>query len=183
MRAGEGLIISERARALVLKRHGLTGNETANQLVKTLSGKAKRDAAGRFSKVQFVSKGGQSISGKVALQGLIQEQELRLREGHRMFTAMSARFKGDMKATTFSYSKGKQTGRGSHVKEGAFSDRYDFDWSGAVGKWAGVAATGLTNQSRIQIQDEALKKTNSEMLLDLARVHEQAARNAARSVR
>lgn len=154
---GEGLRISDRAKELVAKRHGVSTSIATRQ--------------------QQINRG----KAESAYHAQI-AQELRLREGHRMFTAMSGRFKGDMRTTTFSYSKGKQVGRATPTAT-AESSATVFEWSGGVGKWAGVAATGLTNPSRQQAQSEALIATRGEMLIDLARAHEQAARNAARSVR
>lgn len=157
LKSGQGLRISDRAKELVAKRHGVSTSIATRR--------------------QQINKGRAESVYHAEIN-----QELRLREGHRMFTASAGRFKGDMKATTFSYSKGRQVGRATPTALPESSATV-FEWSGSVGKWAGVAATGLNNPDRQQAQSNAMISTRREMLIDIARMHDKAAQAAARSIR
>jgi hypothetical protein len=123
-------------------------------------------------------------NGKKQPDGALASQELRLREGHRMFTASSARFRGDLKQTTFSRTRsGKQLGRAKPVPGGEEKDSFVFDWSGQIAEWSGVAAVGLTSPNRRKAFGPALEDARRNMLTYIDRKHHEAAQRARRVFR
>jgi hypothetical protein len=192
----EGIKISHRARDLVYAKYGVRlrqakGWGAMSSYQKTWKG-ANVLFAGADDKKRGLTKKQQNILGRIGsagggntftLQALLAQQELKLREGHRLFSAMSARFKGDLKGVTMSTKNGKPLGRGRSVGESEEASGFVFDWGNAVGKWSTVAAVGLTSPSRVRLHEEALNDTRLDMLTYVARKQDEAARNAARTVR
>lgn len=197
LKAGEGIKISERAREIVYRKFGVqaryaSGYKPAPSNIKLgksfrfiMVGSSERKSG--FSKKQSaqISKLNSSLGGgNMTIQALLAEQELKLRESHRMFTASSAQFKGALDRTTFATTKAsKQLGRARPMKGGEDADRFEFDWSGEIGKWSGIAAIGLTSAARRGVHDPALRETRADMLVYIARKQKEAASRAAATIR
>lgn len=181
-KSGEGLRISDRAREIVSKKYG------ARQKVSFSGGTVSRGrmiTPGVTKRQQAEVQRLDSATGNrgISTQALLAAQELRLRESHRAFTTSSVRFRGDMKQTTFSMQKGRQTGRAKPVSKGAELDEYHFEWSSQIGRFAAMAATGLGHQKARTSFADALVDTRRDMDVYIARKQQEAARAAARSVR
>jgi hypothetical protein len=157
LKAGSGLKISARARELVARRYGVSQSIAKRNMI--------------------------SNKGSGELGSAMVAQELRLREGHRMFTASAARFKGDLKSRTFSISRGKHVGSAKPVSGGPESDRFEFEWGSSVAKWSGVAAVGLNKETRRRYFGPALRETRADMLRYIDRKKDEFARRAAGTLR
>jgi hypothetical protein len=120
---------------------------------------------------------------EMSLQAMIVKKELELREGHRMFTASSSRFKVATGSTTFSRTKaGKQLGRAAQLRPDSESDSLVFDWGSQIGRWSAAAATGLSSSSRSTEFDSALEDTRKDLILYITRKQQEAGRVAARMI-
>jgi hypothetical protein len=184
--AGEGLKITHRAREIVYKKYGVRfARPSGISPASPFQGPKGSKKRGLSKKQQaLIEKLNKTTGGGVTLQALLAQQELKLREGHRMFTASSMAFRGPMRSTTFSTTKaGRQLGRGRPVKAASESDAFEFEWGTSIGKWSGVAAIGLNTPSRRAVMDPALDATRKDMIVYIERKHNEAARRAAAAIR
>jgi hypothetical protein len=191
MKGGEGIKISSRAREIVYRDYGVrfafaTGIKPASPTMGAKGSKffmvgAADKKRGLTKKQQEQIEGlNKKAGGGLTLQALLAKQELKLREGHRMFTASSSRFRGDLSSTTYSTSGlGRPLGRGQ-PSHGQDVDTFTFDWGSQVGEWSGVAARGLNAPSRRHLFNPALNDTRQDMMTYIYRKQQENGRRAAR---
>lgn len=172
-KAGQGIKISNRARELVNKKWGV---------------EAFKAGFTKSQKAAIAANAAKFTGSKIGLRkgfayALMAQQELRLRESHRMFTASAARFKGALQAKVFSYSKGKQVGVATPIPGDADKDSFEFEWGSQVAKWSGVAAVGLNKETRRTVFGPAMNDTRKDMLAYITRKQQEIGRRAARVLR
>jgi hypothetical protein len=189
LKGGSGITISHRAREIVYKKYGVrfarpsginpaSPNQGPKGSLYYMVGAADRKR-GLTKKQQD-----KSTRGGITLQALLAQQEIKLREGHRMFTASSMVFKGPMTSATFSTTKAsRQLGRARPARVSSDADSFEFEWGQSVGKWSGIAAVGLNTPSRRAVMDPALDATRKDMIVYIQRKHDQAAKQAASKLR
>ena len=170
---GKGEITAERLEQIESK--GLKISERAKLLV----GKRNQVSTSVSTRKESTSKG----IGGFALQRLYVAQELRLREGHRSFTASSALFRGALEKETESKSGTSVVGQAKPVAGGIDSDSFQFNWGSGVGKWSAFAAIGLNKDTRHDAFDPALNDARLNMIQYIERKQQQAARSAASAIR
>lgn len=182
-KSGVGLRISDRARALVSKKYGVTvspGGRTYMQ------GSGKRG----FSKAQreLIQRLNRATGGNLTLQALLAMQEIKLREGHRAFTTGSLFFKGmkrkdsGRRAKFYSTTGGFKLGEATATDRGSEGDELAFVW-GEGNRFSKMAARGVSSRRGREAVAEGLSGATREALNYIARKQAEAARNAARSVR
>lgn len=182
-KSGVGLRISDRARALVSKKYGVTvspGGRTYMQ------GSGKRG----FSKAQreLIQRLNRATGGGITLQALLAMKEIQLREGHRGFTTSAFLFKGmkgkDSKGRTKYYAVGNgvKLGEATATDRGSEGDELAFVW-GEGNRFSRMAARGVSSQRGREAVAEGLKGATRDALNYIARKQAEAARNAARSIR
>lgn len=179
----KGQITSERLSALK-SGYGLTISNRAKDLVNKKWGVAAYTAGYSSSQKSYIASFNSSSSARFGPRGMVQrllaEQELKLREGHRTFTASSALFKGDLTKQTSSVRGSAQVGLANPISGGSDSDSFVFEWGSAVSRWAGYAAVGLQKRNEFS---QAISATRQNMLSYIAGKQEEAGRAAARSLR
>lgn len=182
-KSGVGLRISDRARALVSKKYGVTvspGGRTYMQ------GSGKRG----FSKAQseLIQRLNRATGGHVTLQAILAMKEIELREGHRGFTTSAFLFKGmkgkDAKGRTkyYSVANSVKLGEATASNKGSEGDELAFVW-GAGNRFSKMAARGVSSRKGRESVAEGLKGATRDALNYIARKQAEAARSAARSIR
>lgn len=175
-KSGEGLKISDRAKQLVAARYGITSNI-----------KSRRQYITRMTRTQAkeIERINKATGGRITLQALLAQQELRLREGHRAFATSAARFRTAMIGQAYSTAKIKSQKLGvSELKDGgAEADKFEFEWGNMLGKFGGLAAKSLTSAPARNALNRALVDTKKDMTVYIDRKHAEAARRAASTFR
>ncbi len=155
LKSGKAVYISQRAREMASTRMGLSQ--------------------------QIGSRSMQINRGKSAnVQQALMEQEIKLREGRRMFTAFAGKFSGSFEQPTFAKLKGDTLGKAEQHADQEMNE-LRFEWDSNVGKWSAVSATGLTNAKRIAAFGAALVNVRNDMIVYIKRQQAKAATAAIKN--
>lgn len=180
LKGGRGILVSDRAKEIVAKKYGL--KQVGSLSLMTGAENKKRGLTkSQAENIEYlnVMTGG----GKATIQAIYVEQELKLRESHRMFSAIAAVFKGNLSSTTFSIGKGGvQTGRAT-PKKMAEENTMTLEWGPNVGKWSAAVGAGLLSPSRAAARDEAIAATRADMWDYVNRKKVENARKASKLLR
>jgi hypothetical protein len=186
-----GTIVSQRAKNLVMMRWGMASSSTGRLMALGTSWSKKHQNYGLTKKqskiLAHLSKGATGERG--AYQALFVEQELKLRERHRVFTAASTLFNkaGEIRQS-YSYRGKVKLGSASEIgKDSGFSldsdDSFEFRWGSNINKDSSMAAGVLKNVSKATTAfSDGILELRKDMIAYINRKHIEASRSAARKV-
>lgn len=182
---GGGMKISDEARRIMYRNFGVVTTVGGRQMIMGNTAKrAKGLTKGQAAQIEHMMKTAAVKGGTI--QALLVDQELKLRERARHSLAAAVTFKNaGLAPISYALSRsGRQLGQAKHDKgAGEDQESYVFTWGSSISKQSASVTAGLSlPKSQAQIA-EAVSDVRKDMLEYIKRKEQEAARNAARTLR